>query len=150
LSLKASYLEDIAAQEAKKKKLKASVQAKHEIIKTQLDVNRTAIMGLIDEAETKISVLKRLYNEAKLIKLDYFEKMSQDILNHISYNENTIKRYTQIKESLITYDELTEEEKLKRLEGYNKAILNNIEYCEKSIAEYQHQIHEFDEILDAI
>lgn len=149
VALKTSYLEDIATQEAEKKKFKAAINAKHEIIKIQLDVNNESLINLINEAETKVSVLKRLYNEAKLIKLDYFEKLSQDILAHISKNENTIKRYTQIKESLITYDEMTEEEKLKRLEGYNKAVLNNITYCEKSIAEYQHKIHELDEILSA-
>jgi phage-related minor tail protein len=148
-ALKTSYLEDIEVQEASKKKFKAAVQAKADIVKTQLDVNNASLTSLIEEAETKVSVLKRLYNEAKLIKLDCFEKISQDILEHISKNENTIKRYTQIKESLISYDDLTEEEKLKRLEGYNKAILNNITYCEKSIAEYQYKIHELDEILNA-
>jgi len=149
-AVKTSYEEDIEVQKKEIENLKKSIQTDFSIIKIQLDVNRESIEKLIEEVETKLSVLKRLYNEVKTIKLDYFDNIIREIENHIFTGENQIKTYNRIKGSFVSYDALSDEEKQKRLEGYNKAILHNIEVGETSISNYQHKIHELEDVLSKL
>jgi len=151
-SVKASYEEDVVQQKEALVKLQNSIAKDKDttVVKVQLDTNGKALEQLILESETKLSVLKRLYNEAKNVKIDYFDHIVTEIESHIAKRETEIKTYTRIKESFVSFDSLSEEEKQKRLEGYNKAILSNIEQCEKSISEYQHNIRYFEDTLSKL
>jgi len=149
-SVKSSYEEDIVQQKEALEKLQTFITKDTNVIKVQLDTNRQAIEQLISESETKLSVLKRLYNEAKNVKVDYFDHIVTEIERHITKRETEIKTYTRLKENFVSFDSLSEEEKQKRLEGYNKAILGNIEQCEKSISEYQHNIRYFEDTLSKL
>jgi hypothetical protein len=125
-------------------------------VAAQCAENERILLELIDDGYKRLFKFKELHSAMKKADNTTMQELLPEVEAHMSLIDGTIKRYLQLKNNMVKFEGLPQEDVDKRLDGYKKAIAGRAEMLEKelgvaqtAIVEYTHKLEELNKLVTA-